>query len=128
MKSGRFSVRSRLESFRFAFEGLSALFRTEHNSRIHLIAAILAILAGIIFRIDTVEWCVIILAIGLVFITELINSSIELLCDVAESKWNEKIKASKDMAAAAVLIAAIISVAAGIIIFLPRLINLIRID
>jgi diacylglycerol kinase len=66
-----------------------------------------------------------IIVTGLVFLTELINSSLEAIADVAESRQNEKIRIAKDYSAAAVLISAIISVIVGGLIFIPRLLSLI---
>jgi len=124
MNPGKFSLKSRSESFRFAFNGVASLLKTEHNARIHLVAATAAVVAGIILKIDPLEWCLLILVIGLVFLTELINTSIETIADAVDSDWNEKIKKAKDLSAAAVLIAAIISVITGGIIFLPKIISL----
>jgi diacylglycerol kinase len=124
MNPGKFSVKSRSESFRFAFEGLVSLLKTEHNARIHLVAAAAAVTAGIILKVDLLEWCMLVLVIGLVFLTELINTAIETIADAIDSDWNEKIKKAKDLSAAAVLTAAIISAITGGIIFLPKLISL----
>jgi len=124
MKSDRFSIKSRSGSFRFAFNGLVSLFKNEHNSWIHLLAAVIVLTAGIILKIDLSEWCMLIIVIGLVFLSELFNTSLEALGDAIDSEWNEKIKKAKDLAAGAVLISAIISVIVGGIIFIPRLISL----
>ena len=124
MNPGKFSVKSRSESFRYAFNGLVSLLKTEHNASIHLVAAAAAVAAGIILKVDAMEWCLLIVVIGLVFLTELINTSIETIADAVDSDWNEKIKKAKDLSAAAVLIAAIISVITGGIIFLPKIISL----
>ncbi len=119
MESKKFSLRSRLSSFRFAVRGLAALFINEHNARIHLFAAITAIAAGIILKIGRLEWAMIIIVIGLVFISELFNSSIESLSDIVRPEYNEGIRKAKDYAAAAVLISAAISVITAGLIFIP---------
>lgn len=123
--SENFSPRKRMRSFKYAFSGLFAIFKREHNVRIHFIAAILAIALGIVLKISRVEWTVLIIAIGLVFITELINSAIEELSDFVSSDHNEHIKRVKDYSAAAVLVASIVSLVMGLIIFLPRILILI---
>jgi diacylglycerol kinase (ATP) len=122
MNSGKFSFRARMESFRFAFHGLWSLLKNEHNSRIHLLAAIIAVVTGIVLKINSLEWCLLAIVIGLVFITELLNSSIETIADIIDPELNEKIKKSKDYAAGSVLISAIIAVIAGGIIFIPKII------
>jgi diacylglycerol kinase len=124
MNSGNFSPRSRFRSFKFAFRGLKSLLIFEHNSRIHLLAAVIVIILGFIFRISLADWSLLILVIGLVFLSELINSSLEAISDVVKPEWNEKILRAKDYAAAAVLVTAVISVFIGGIIFIPRLLQL----
>jgi diacylglycerol kinase len=123
-KESRFSVKARLKSFAYAFSGLKILLREEHNSRIHLIAAILAIIAGFLFEINKSEWVEIIFAIGFVFVTEIINSSIENLADIINPEKNDRIKKIKDLSAAAVLVASIVAAFIGFIIFLPKIIAL----
>ena len=117
-KSG---LKSTLGSFRFAFSGLTVLIKNEPNAGIHLIAAVMAIVMGIVFHLGITEWGILLGAIGLVFITELINSSIELMADMIDPNINPQIKKIKDYGAASVMISAIIAVIAGGIIFLPKL-------
>ena len=92
--------------------------------RIHLVAAVLACVAGFYFNITSVEWIVIILCIVLVISFELLNTAIEELCNMIHPEQHPVIKKVKDIAAGAVLVAAIGSVIAGLIIFLPKLISL----
>lgn len=125
MNSDKFSLKSRLESFKFAFRGLLSLIKNEHNSRIHLLAAIVAIFVGIILKISLPEWSFLTIAIGLVFLTELVNSSIEALADIVDSELNEGIGKAKDYAAAAVLVSALIAVIVGGVIFIPKIFALI---
>jgi diacylglycerol kinase len=125
MNIKKFSFKSRAASFRFALNGLWSLLRYEHNSRIHLAIAVAAIISGLMLRLNSSEWSWIILAIGLVFITELLNSAVESLADHINPEWNELIKKAKDYSAAAVLISAIISVIIGAIIFIPKISDLI---
>lgn len=128
MKSDKFSMKSRLASFRYAFSGLRTLLKNEHNSRIHIAATIVAITAGIIFKLDLQEWCLIMLVIGIVFITELLNSALEALADHVEPGMNDLIGKAKDYSAAAVLISAIIALITGLLIFFPKLIHLLHIS
>jgi diacylglycerol kinase len=124
MKSDKFSFKSRIGSFRFAINGIWTLLKYEHNSRIHLIAAIIVIVLGIILKLSLSEWSLLIVVIGLVFITELINSSLESLADRIDPEWNEQIRKAKDYAAAAVLMSAVIALIAGCLIFIPKLLSL----
>lgn len=124
MNSEKFSIKSQLKSFRYAYNGIISLFKNEHNSRIHLIAACLSILAGILLRINLCEWSIVVVVIGFVFFAELINSAIERLADLIDPDWNESIMKAKDYSAAAVLIAAIVAIIAGCFIFIPKLLAL----
>lgn len=126
MKSDKFSFKSRLGSFRYALNGLRSLLKFEHNSRIHFFAAVTSILLGIIFKLNLSEWSVLIVVIGLVFITELINSALESLADRVDTEWNEQIRKAKDYAAAAVLVSAVIAITAGCFIFLPKLFSVFK--
>jgi diacylglycerol kinase len=123
--SDKFSVRSRIRSFTYASRGISSLFRNEHNSRIHLVAAIAVVIAGIILKLNIYEWCLITIVIGLVFVAELINSAIESIADRVDPEWNDLIMKSKDFSAAAVLVAAIIAFITGCLIFIPKILLLI---
>lgn len=122
MKKEKFSIKKRIKSFVYAFNGLFLVIKNEHNARIHLLATVCVILAGFIFKISKFEWIAIIFAIGFVFVSEIINSSIEHLADFVSPEKHEKIKIVKDLAAAAVLVAAIVSVIIGLIVFLNKII------
>ena len=125
MTPNKFSLKSRLGSFRFAVNGLLLLLKNEHNSRIHLLAAIIAIIMGIIMKIDHYEWSLLIIVIGAVFLTELLNSSIESLADLIDPEFNELIMRAKDYSAAAVLMSAIVAIVVGGLIFIPKFLDLI---
>lgn len=126
MNSNKFSLKSRLESFKFAFNGIWSLLKHEHNSRIHLLAAILAIIMGFVLKISLLEWSLMTVVIGIVFLAELLNTAIEALSDIFEPERDERIRKAKDYAAAAVLISAIISLMVGGLIFVPRILDLFR--
>jgi len=125
MTSNKFSLKSRLGCFRFAVNGLLLLLKNEHNSRIHILAAIIAIVMGIIMKLDHYEWSLLVIVIGAVFLTELLNSSIESLADLIDPEFNELIMRAKDYSAAAVLISAIVAIVVGGLIFIPKFLDLI---
>jgi diacylglycerol kinase (ATP) len=124
MNSERFSLKSRFRSFRFAMNGLSALLKYEHNSRIHLAATVISIILGVILKLSVSEWSLLIIIIGSVFITELLNSSLESLANRIDPEKNELIKKAKDYSAAAVLVSALAAVVVGCLIFIPKIISL----
>lgn len=111
-----------MKRFRYAINGLISAFRTEVNMLVHIIAAVLICITGFYFNLTSVEWVVIVLCIVLVISFELINTAIEELCNMVHPEQHPIIKKVKDIAAAAVLVAAIGSVVAALIIFLPKLI------
>lgn len=118
------TLRNRLNSFTYAFNGLRLLFSEEPNSRIHLVCTILVVFAGFFFQISRFEWLAVIASIGFVIAVEIINSAIEALCNHITPELNPNIKKVKDLAAAAVLVSAITACVIGAIIFLPKLIVL----
>ena len=122
----RFSLRKRLKSFAFAFNGIRNLIIKEHNLRIHFIALVVVIGFGIFFEIELNEWVAIAIVSGLVILTELFNSAIERLADFIEPEWNKKIGLIKDYSAGAVLISAIISLIVGGLIYTPKIIGMIK--
>lgn len=113
-----------IRGFGFAFKGLWHACKTQLNFRVHLFCAAVAIALGFILKISAAEWLWIILSIGMVLLTELINTAIELLVDLVSPDYNEKAGRVKDMCAAAVLVTAITALVIGIVIFLPKLILL----
>ncbi len=116
----KFSLNKRIRSFKYAFNGLWEVVLREHNFRIHLLAAGVAVYAGFYFNISGDEWIAIILVIAMVWSFEIVNAAIEKLCDVVLPREDKRIKLIKDMAAAAVLLAAIASLVVAAIIFIPK--------
>ena len=123
-KGSKFSFADRLQSFRYAFRGITELLRGEHNFRIHLAVLIVVIAAGIFFSISSSSWLAIIIVSALVLVSESFNTSVEKLADIINPEPDERIRKAKDIGAAAVLISAIASVIAGLVIFVPHLIKL----
>jgi diacylglycerol kinase len=126
MKDKKFSFSERIKSFGNAFRGIFFAFKTQHNIWIHSLAIVVVVIAGFIFKLDAMEWGLVVLAIGLVLAAEMINTAMEWLMDLVSPGYSEKAGLIKDAAAGAVLVAAVISVIIGIIVFLPKIIELIR--
>ena len=121
-----FSSRKRLQSFVYAYRGILYLLRTQHNAWIHLAFALIAILLGICFSITQFEWIAILLCIGVVFAAETFNTSIELLCDARFTEYDKRAEIIKDTAAGAVLIVSVAAAIIGGIIFIPKLLLLLK--
>ena len=119
------SLQRRLRSFRYAGRGVATMFRSEPNARIHALAAVAAIAAGLFFGIERGEWLAVVLAIGGVFCAEGFNTAFEALCDVASPRRNPHVERAKDVAAGAVLIAALAALAVGLLVFGRRFLLLI---
>lgn len=126
MKNDGFTLRKRLRSFKYAFNGIRLLISHEANAWIHCFAAVCVVLVGWFFELNTSEWMAVAIVIGMVLAAEAVNSSIEALCDLVSPEYNEAIKKSKDLAAGAVLILAIAAAVVGLIIFLPKFYSLVR--
>ena len=97
------------------------MLQEEHNSRIHLIAACLAVILGWWLKISLLEWALLSVAIGSVFSSELFNSALENFADYISPEKQERIGKIKDLSAAAVLVSAIAAFAIGCLIFLPKI-------
>lgn len=120
-KQSPFSWRTRARSFGYAWQGIVALLRDEHNARIHLAFAVLACILGLLLQISLSEWLAVLICMALVFATEAMNTAVEALCNKVSPEYDEHIKKSKDCAAAAVFITAMISALIGALIFAPKL-------
>ena len=111
------------KSFTYAFRGLFKTLREEQNLQIQSLAGLVVIILGWYFRIKNWEWLILILVIGLVILMEIINSAIERITDVLKPRLDSYVKEIKDIMAAAVMLASIIAVIVGLIIFLPYFLN-----
>ncbi|HOY14816.1 MAG TPA: diacylglycerol kinase family protein [Saprospiraceae bacterium] len=127
MQEKEFSLRNRLHSFRFAFNGLKVLFQEEHNSRIHLVIAIVAIVAGFLCKITSYEWLAILLSLGLVISLEIVNTALEKIADFISPQYDSRIKIIKDLAAAGVLVGAFAAVGVGLVVFGPRILEILAV-
>ncbi len=115
-----FRLSERARSFRCAFHGILVVVRTQPNALIHLMATVGVVALGLYEALSPTEWCVIVLAIGLVWVAEALNTAIEYLGDEISSEKREGIGFAKDVGAAAVLLAAICSVVVGLLVFVPH--------
>ena len=113
------SFTSRRRSLSHALNGLAILFRQEPNAKLHAAATLTVIILGIVRHISPMQWIALVFAIGIVWITEAINTCIERLCDFScDNKYHPTIKIIKDIAAGSVLVASIVSIAVGVIVFI----------
>ncbi len=115
-------LKKRIYSFRYAFEGIYDLFAHHPNAQVHLFAVIAVLTAGFIFPISKIEWCLVIISIGIVVAAEAFNTAIEYLVDWISPDIHPAAKKIKDMGAAGVLLTSFSAVGVGLFIFLPKII------
>jgi diacylglycerol kinase (ATP) len=123
MSQPEFNVGARAQSFRYAVRGIVALLRSQHNAWIHAGASVVVIALGIGLGLSRTEWCVIVLAIVLVWSAEAVNTAFEALCDVASPAHHPLVERAKDIAAGAVLIAAAGAALIGLLVFGPHVLR-----
>jgi len=121
-KDTKFSVRSRIKSFYYAFEGVIRFFRTEQNAWLHLLATVYVVIVSLIVGVTKPEAIALIIAIALVWITEMINTCMEKVMDMISKEYDIRIKIIKDISAGAVLVAATAALIIGLIVFIPKFI------
>jgi len=114
-------IRSRLDSFKPAFEGMGHVLHTQPNAWIHAVISIAVIVLGFWMSLDIYSWAVIILTMALVWVTEFSNTAIEAVVDVARPDHHPLAKVAKDVSAAAVVIAALAAVIVGLLVLGPPL-------
>jgi diacylglycerol kinase (ATP) len=116
-----FSAVKRVKSFAHAGRGVCVFLRTTHNAWVHFVTLGLAVLLGIYFGITTTEWLFVVMAAGLVLTAEAFNTAIEIDIDLTSPDYHPLARDTKDVAAGAVLIAAMTAAIVGLVVFAPRI-------
>lgn len=106
-----------IRSFGYAIEGFRTAVATERNIKVQLLVGVLAVVAGVVLKIDALSWVLVLLCIGLVLFAELVNTSIEAIVDLATQDLHPLAKRAKDIAAASVFALSITAAVVGIIVF-----------
>ena len=117
-------IKKLINSFTYPIKGLKYAYRNEQNLAVDVGVAAIVIILGFILNINKYEWAIVMLTIGLVISCELINTAIEATVDLVTEEYHPLAKVAKDTSAAAVFVFAIVSVVVGLIIFLPKIINM----
>jgi diacylglycerol kinase len=115
--------RSRAQAIGFAIEGWAYVIRTQRNAWIHALASVAVVLMGLWLQLSRQDWAIILITIALVWVVEFINTALETLTDLVSPESNHLAKISKDVSAAAVLIAAATSITIGLLILGPPLLR-----
>lgn len=121
MKSQQFSIRSRVKSFRFAMDGIASFFYREHNAWVHFAATIAVLALTVWVKVEKTELLALVFAIGFVWVAEMLNTCIERIMDFVSIQQHPEVKFIKDLAAGAVLVAAITALVVGAVVFIPKL-------
>ncbi|MEX2371571.1 MAG: diacylglycerol kinase family protein [Bacteroidales bacterium] len=117
-------ISSRVHSFKHAFAGIWYNLTSGPNFLIHIVCAILVVVAGWIFRVERNEWIILILTIGAVLSAEAMNTAVEKICNRFLKEKDPYVKIIKDSAAAAVLIISLAALVIGLLVFVPYLVEL----
>ena len=112
-----------IKSLMFAIVGAKQFFSRDRNGKIHTVIGITAIVLGFTVSLSSFQWLLVLFCIGLVISLEMINSAIEKYCDLVTTDFHPGIKVIKDVAAGAVLVASLMSLVIGLIIFIPALVK-----
>lgn len=118
-----FSLRSRVESFRYAFEGLEVMLKTQHNARVQAFMGILAMAIAAWLQVGKIKFILILLSVVLVWMTESFNTVVENLVNMISPSFSAKAKRAKDIAASGVLIVSLSSFVVGLLILGPPLLE-----
>jgi diacylglycerol kinase len=110
-----------MKPFIDAFRGVAVMIATQKHARYHLGFVLFVVAFGIGFKIEPLEWCAVLLAMGLVLAAEALNTAIEFLADAVHPEHHPLVGKSKDVAAGGVLLAAIAAAAVGLIVFVPKI-------
>ncbi|MDP4150338.1 MAG: diacylglycerol kinase family protein [Bacteroidota bacterium] len=120
MEPQEFSIRSRARSFIYAMGGILRFIRMEHNARLHVVATVAVIVAAVACKVTHGEAIALTFAVGLVWVTEMLNTCVERILDFISREIHPQIKFIKDLAAGAVLVASLAALVVGAIIFIPK--------
>lgn len=122
MQTEKFSLKKRSQSFGYAIAGIFRFFQTEHNAWLHLAATAGVAILGMVYHVTAFETALLVFAVGFVWVAELFNTCIEKIMDFISTERHPKIQLIKDMAAGAVLLAAITTFITGMAIFIPKIV------
>lgn len=113
-----------VDSFNFAIEGLISALKNEKHMKVHILAAIIIVILAIVINASKVEILIISLSVSFVVITELVNTAVEAIVDLVSPKRHPLAKLAKDVAAGAVLVAAINALCVGYLLFYDKLLDI----
>ena len=108
-------LKTRLQSIRYALDGIKYILKTQQNARIHLFFTLAVFILGFLFGISRMEWIALVLTVGLVWAAELFNTAVEVMVDLISPEQHIGAKISKDISAGSVFVTAFISILVGLL-------------
>jgi diacylglycerol kinase (ATP) len=114
-----FTLKARVKSFGYAFEGIALMLKTQHNAWLHLTASLWVVGLAWWYGMSAADWRWLLVAMAMVWVAETVNTAVEFLCDVVSPEYALAVKGAKDIAAGAVLIAAATAAVIGVLTFWP---------
>lgn len=124
MRSRSKDKRKFITSFKDCIHGLEFVIVNEDNFKREIILGIMALILSFVLKVNTTEFIIILFVIALVLMCEVINTSIEKTVDLYTKEYNETAKVAKDVSAFSVLLTSFFAVVIGIVIFVPKIINI----
>ena len=123
-RNKEFGFKRFLKSFKYSLDGLKYAYKNEQSMLVHLIVTIIAITLGILFKISNFEWLITIFLLSVTASLELLNTAIEAVCDMVTLEYNKLAKVAKDTASASVFFTSMLGAVSGLIIYVPKFIEL----
>ena len=121
----KFKSQGVFNTFKNARKGIRIVLKSEMNIRVHFVIAFLVLISAVILKINYLEICLLMLTIAFVIVTEMLNTSIEFALDsIFHNRFSRLVGMAKDIAAGSVLLATIVAIAVGVIIFSQAIIKL----
>ena len=121
--SGENYFQARIRSIRIALDGIRQVLLTQQNARIHAGATLIVFLAAGLLDLSGLEWTILLLVVGFVWVAEILNSAVEDLVDLTSPEENPSAKRIKDISAGAVMVSVLVAIVVGIVLFGPRIWN-----
>ena len=122
----KLGIKRFFKSFTYSWAGLTYAFPYEHSMLVPVLVTLLVIFVGNVVKLTLAEWIIVLLLIGLVISTELVNTAIEAVVDLSCPEIDPLAKVAKDTASAAVFIFATVAFICGLILFVPNIIDYIQ--
>lgn len=120
-------IKKLIKSFKYAFEGIRMSVSLDQNVRFHLAAGLIVFILCVILNVPKSELMFVVFAIFFVIITEMINTAIEEMTNLIKREHSEEARIAKDVAAGAVLLAAVFAIIVGVVVLLPRVLSFLQV-